>query len=77
MAPTADPRLSLQMRRVLHLIAAGCSTKQIAFRLGVSQQTVKFHVSRLFVAFDVPNRAALVQRAAARGALRRLPMLHR
>ena len=71
------PRLSLQARRVLHLIAAGCSTKQIAFRLGTSEQTVKWHIARLLVAFDVPNRAALVHTAATRGRLRRLPTTRR
>jgi hypothetical protein len=58
---------------VLHLVAAGCSTKQIAFRLEISEPTVKWHVSRLFTAFQVPNRAALVRAAAAKHALRRFP----
>jgi len=65
------------MRRVLHLVAAGCSTKQIAFRLDISEPTVKWHVSRLFAAFAVPNRAALVRAAAAQHKLRRVPTVQR
>jgi DNA-binding NarL/FixJ family response regulator len=33
-----------QQRRVLHLLAEGASTKQIAAALGVSDRTAQWHV---------------------------------
>jgi DNA-binding NarL/FixJ family response regulator len=74
---TATPTLTWQQRRVLHLVALGCSTKQIAERLRVREVTVKWHVTQLLVLFNVPNRAALVHVAALGKYLRRLPMLTR
>jgi DNA-binding CsgD family transcriptional regulator len=53
-------------RDVLDLLCRGESNKVIASRLGISEQAIKGHVSRLFVKFRVQNRAGLVA-AAMRG----------
>ena len=52
-----------QQRRVLHLLAEGASTKQIAAALGVSDRTAQWHVSGLMTLFAVDTRAALVHEA--------------
>lgn len=62
-------QLTRQQRRVLVLVAAGCSTKQLADRLGISQRTAQWHVSRLLIALEAPTRAALIRTAMRRGLL--------
>jgi DNA-binding NarL/FixJ family response regulator len=57
------------------LVAAGCSSKQVASRMKISERTVKWHVSRLLARFQVPNRAALVRAADMQHLLRRMPFL--
>ena len=47
-------------RDVLKLLCEGESNKVIASRLGISEQAIKGHVSRLFVKYRVQNRAGLV-----------------
>lgn len=58
-------RTSIQLpdrqRMILVLVAKGCANKEIAHRLGISEQTVKWHVSRMLRRFAVPNRTALVR----------------
>lgn len=48
---------------VLGLLASGCANKEIARRLGVSPNTVKTHVSRLYEKLEVDSRTRAVQRA--------------
>jgi DNA-binding NarL/FixJ family response regulator len=55
---------------ILTLIARGYENKQIAVIAGVSIQTVKWHVSKLFRRYGVTNRAALAS-VATRERLRR------
>jgi DNA-binding NarL/FixJ family response regulator len=52
---------------VLQLLARGRSNKQIAATLGVSERTVKFHVSALFTKLGAPNRTEAVTRAIQAG----------
>lgn len=52
---------------VLALIAEGLSTKEMAERLFVSENTVKTHCSRLFDKLDVNRRTKAVQVAKALG----------
>jgi len=61
----------------VHLLAAGCSTKQIAARLRISERTAQWHISGLMRHYDVTSRAALVDIASRAGVLRHLPHLHR
>lgn len=51
---------------VLGLLAQGLANKQIAVELGISEHTVKFHVSSIYTKLDVTNRTEAV-RAGLRG----------
>jgi len=52
---------------ILELIAAGLSTREIAERLFVSENTVKTHTSRLFEKLNARRRTQAVQIAKAAG----------
>jgi DNA-binding CsgD family transcriptional regulator len=52
---------------ILELIAAGLSTKEIAERVVVSENTVKTHASRLFDKLGAKRRTQAVQLAKERG----------
>jgi DNA-binding NarL/FixJ family response regulator len=58
--------LSARERALLELVAAGLGNKAIARRLGVSINTVKYHLGSIFAKLDVRTRAEAVS-AAARG----------
>ena len=65
-APAAAPRPGILSRReveLLHLIADGCSNKEIADRLVISLGTVKRHTVNIFNKLDVKNRTEAVARA--------------
>ena len=51
---------------VLGLLAKGLANKQIAMALGISEHTVKFHVSSIYTKLNVTNRTEAV-RAGLRG----------
>lgn len=51
---------------VLGLLARGLANKQIALELGISEHTVKFHVSSIYTKLNVTNRTEAV-RAGLRG----------
>ncbi len=51
---------------VLGLLARGMANKQIAVELGISEHTVKFHVSSIYTKLNVTNRTEAV-RAGLRG----------
>jgi NarL family two-component system response regulator YdfI len=46
---------------VLNLLASGYANKQISLELGISEHTVKFHVSSIYNKLDVSNRAEAVR----------------
>lgn len=52
---------------VLELVAEGLSNKAIAARLGISDQTVKFHVAAIAGKLGAANRTDAVRRAVRRG----------
>ena len=52
---------------VLELLAEGLANKAIAARLGISDQTVKFHVSSICGKLPATNRTDAVRRAIRRG----------
>ena len=68
-APTgsAFPELTGREREVLELLAAGLPTGSIARRLGLSDKTVRNHVSAVLTKLQVPDRAAAVARARETG----------
>jgi DNA-binding NarL/FixJ family response regulator len=53
-APAAD--LSGREEEVLRLVAAGMVNKQIARRLGITERTVKAHLTRVFHSLGVTDR---------------------
>jgi DNA-binding NarL/FixJ family response regulator len=55
--------------QVLELLAEGLPNKAIARRLGISDQTVKFHVASLSGKLGAANRTDAVRRAVRRGLL--------
>ena len=52
---------------VLRALALGLPNKGIAVRLGISDQTVKFHVAAIIGKLGAANRTDAVRRAARRG----------
>ena len=52
---------------VLELLAEGLPNKSIAARLGISDQTVKFHVASICGKLGAANRTDAVRRAVRRG----------
>jgi DNA-binding NarL/FixJ family response regulator len=64
------PQLTDREREVLDLVAQGRANMAIATRLGLSQKTVRNHVSNILTKLQVADRAqAIVQ---ARDAIRRI-----
>jgi DNA-binding NarL/FixJ family response regulator len=61
--------ISPRERAVLEQLAAGCSNKEIAIRLGVSPNTVKTHVARLYEKLGTGRRIEAVARARELGLL--------
>jgi DNA-binding NarL/FixJ family response regulator len=52
---------------VLQLTAQGLANKQIALRLGISEHTVKFHLSSLYAKLGVTSRTEAVRSGSRRG----------
>jgi DNA-binding NarL/FixJ family response regulator len=52
----ADERLSEREIAILRLVAEGCQNKQIAWKLAISEQTVKAHLKSIFGKLDVTDR---------------------
>jgi two-component system nitrate/nitrite response regulator NarL len=65
-APLAEA-LTTREAEVLELLAEGLSNKAIAARLGISDQTVKFHVASIGGKLGAANRTDAVRLAARRG----------
>jgi DNA-binding NarL/FixJ family response regulator len=63
--PNSD--LSAREREVLDLIVAGKSNKEIATDLGISESTVKCHVSVILMRLNVTDRTQAVVTALQRG----------
>ena len=62
----AEP-LTPRETEVLALVAEGLSNKAIADQLGISDQTVKFHVGSIAGKLGAANRTEAVRRAVRRG----------
>lgn len=60
-------------REVLTLLAGGMANKQIARRLGISEKTVKGHLTAIFQRIGVPDRTQAALWAERHGLLRRGP----
>jgi DNA-binding NarL/FixJ family response regulator len=66
-AARAFPELTPREREVLELLAAGCRNHEIARRLGMSEKTVRNHVSQVLTKLQVPDRTAAALKAKEAG----------
>lgn len=62
----AEP-LTAREREVLQNMAEGLANKQIALELGISEHTVKFHLSALYAKLGVSSRTEAVKRGIELG----------
>jgi DNA-binding NarL/FixJ family response regulator len=62
-------RLSPREAEVLELLAQGLGNKQIAWELGLSEHTIKFHTSSIYSKLGVTNRTEAVRRGIEHGLL--------
>lgn len=62
-----DEALTAREVQVLELLAEGLPNKAIAARLGISDQTVKFHVAAISGKLGAANRTEAVRLAVRRG----------
>jgi DNA-binding NarL/FixJ family response regulator len=67
--PAVPESLTPREHEVLALLAEGFPNKLIAARLGISDQTVKFHVASICGKLGAANRTEAVRRALRRGLL--------
>jgi len=70
-APNAHPHLTPRQNEVLHLLARGRSTAQIAEELHLSTDTVRNHVRRMLRALGAHSRIEALAVAHREGILRR------
>ena len=68
-SPTARafPDLTPRERDVLELLSTGCRNHEIARRLGMSEKTVRNHVSQVLLKLQVPDRTAAALKAREAG----------
>jgi len=66
-APESPETLTPRETEVLRLLAAGQSNKEIAYNLGISEKTVKTHVSNILAKLGVPSRTQAALYAARIG----------
>ncbi|MBI5952446.1 MAG: response regulator transcription factor [Chloroflexi bacterium] len=59
--------LTAREMEVIQLMAQGLANKQIALRLGISEHTVKFHLSSLYAKLGVSSRTEAVRRGIELG----------
>ena len=69
LAGPASDRPTTRQIQLLELLAAGQTTKQMAFRLGISQSAVKKHFGALMRSYSVENRIGLLVAVLAAGHL--------
>jgi DNA-binding NarL/FixJ family response regulator len=65
-APTGDTLTERELE-VLGLLAQGLANKQIAARLGISEHTVKFHVSGIYTKLGAGSRTEAVRIGVRQG----------
>ncbi len=63
----SEPEITIREREILQLITQGNANKEIAAQLGISEDTVKQHVSRILDKLRVKDRAQATAEALRRG----------
>ena len=66
----AEPEITPREREILALIAQGRANKEIGAQLGIAEDTVKQHVSRILQKLRVSDRAQATAEAIRRGIVR-------
>jgi len=61
--------LTPRQTEVLQCLAKGLSNKQIAYELGLSEGTVKIHITLLMRTLEVSNRVSAIREGIKRGIL--------
>ena len=69
-APAAPDRLTDREIEVLELVTAGLRNKEIAARLGISENTAKFHLRNILEKLHAESRTELAARAVREGLVR-------
>ena len=64
---TAEQPFSPRERQVLELAALGLTNKEIAYRLGISERTVQFHLNSVFNKTGTSSRTEAVSLAMQNG----------
>jgi LuxR family maltose regulon positive regulatory protein len=64
-----SPLLTLKERHILQLLERGLTNKEIALGLGVTDETVKWHLKNLFAKLGVGTRKHAVHKARMLGML--------
>lgn len=59
--------LSPRQKSVLDELSQGLSNKQIAYKLGVAEATIKMHISALLRFFKAQNRVQILLNATQQG----------
>ncbi len=65
--PHPDQPFSPREREVLTLVAQGFTNKEIAYRLGISDRTVQFHMNAVFNKTDTASRTEAAILALQKG----------
>ncbi|MCU0533009.1 MAG: helix-turn-helix transcriptional regulator [Hydrococcus sp. Prado102] len=63
--PNIAEILTQRELQIATLVAIGCSNKQIANRLKISEWTISTHLRRIFIKLGVTSRAAMIYRCAS------------
>ncbi len=66
-APATSGPLTDRETEVLGLLSRGLANKQIAVALGISEHTVKFHVSSIYTKLNATNRTQAVREGLRNG----------
>jgi len=72
-SPRASQRLTDRQLGVLQLVTAGLRNREIGTELGISENTVKFHLKNIVEKLHAKNRADLAARAVREGLVRLPP----
>jgi DNA-binding NarL/FixJ family response regulator len=62
-----QPSLTVRESQVLELLVTGMRNKEIAARLGVTEDTARAHIKSIFTKFNVHDRTAALAEALRRG----------
>ena len=65
--PKSPPGLTIRQQQLISLVAKGLTNKEIAFRLNLSEFTIKNHIHRIMKQVEAESRSEAVQAARASG----------